>query len=654
MGAQTSLMETEIETEVRQITENNLDAKIGADSETICSNLQQIKDSTLQGCQIKFGPQSCNAQSLMRFVGQNTLESETKQEIIDIAKQITKQDMSGIAVGQFQTSIQRMKQKASYDQLSKTNMALNTDCSQSLDLANIQNFENTDCEDSKVNYALQTISAKTMADCAATQGAKQFSSQGLTKMLEQSSKQKLDGISLSSILLPLLLFPLIMILLPGFIGRMISNTKNALLGEVPTEKPKPSIFTKMAKWVLILIILSLIAWWPGIGSWYLGIWPYGNPNDNKNSPCQGKELKTTAYSVNKYFQYDPACAQRPKDDLVCTKDKKIFHYKCGITSGLCDTTDPTLSSGLEKYKNYLRACGKLRADAQYAPFSSCDPSAIFNKAVSKKFEGCKVCTSGKYQGGMVNENADCAEVPAMYTKYYIDKDDKIASPCKSSEENCFESKNDYIEKTGHKDDCMVPGYQNSKRRVAKFLEACAEINKHAPEGLKRKEGGEELSLTQQCSGGATQFINCSGDDCFYAAAGCTWTGSGPQPDKLTKEDMAKFNCQNADANAIKACKNDFTGCEKVDNNYKEDTAFDRAGAENCKNAYEEWENRHYTGMYATIGVYTGLFIFAVLLAFVGHKKEMAQLRQNESIGGKTVVVSKPKKTSKVTDVVITN
>lgn len=630
MGAQTSLMETELESQVTQRTENNLSSSIMANSNTICSNLQQIKDSKLKGCKIIFGAQSCDAQSIMRFVGENRLETETKQEIVDIASQLNEQEMSGIAVGQFQTSIQRMKQKATYDQLNKTNMALSTDCSQSLDLSNIQNFENTECEDSTVNFALQTITAKTMADCAATQGAKAVNSQGLTKMMEQSSKQKLEGLSLAGLLLPLLLFPLFMLMVPGFVGGMIRQTKNAILSDVPKEKPKPSVYTKMAQMLFVFVFLSLIAWWPGIGSWYLGIWPYGNPNEKASSPCQGKDIKKTAVTVNKYYQYDPACALRPADDLVCTDDKKIFHYKCGITSGLCDSTDPTLSSGLEKYKKYLRACGKIGASAEYAPFSSCNPSAIFDKAVAKKFEGCKVCTSGKYKGGMVSEGADCSQVPAMYDKYFVDNEDELADQCKDGEKNCFVSEKEYVEKTEFKDDCLVAGYQNSKRRVSQFIEACREIDNNAPDGLKMKDGGENMSITQQCSGGPREFLNCAGDECFYAAAGCVWTGSGPQPAKLTKADMSKFNCKNADSNAIKACQNDFSGCENVDENYKGDTEIDRVGKENCTKAYEEWENRHFMGMWVTLAVYVSMIIFGIMLAFIGHKKEVGESKKHSN------------------------
>lgn len=628
MGAQNSVMETEIETAVNQRVEENLKATIKANSSTLCSNLQQIKDSKLKGCTITFGEQTCDAQSIMKFVGTNKLESNTKQEIIDITTQTSEQEMSGIALGQVQNSIQRMKQKASYDQLKKTNMALSTDCSQKLDLANVQNFEGTECEDSKVTYGLQSITAKTMADCAATQGAKSVTDQSLSKLMEQSSTQKLEGFSLASILLPLLLVILCPFLLPMFVKNMISGVKDSILKPPPGRKPpKPSMLTRFSQLLFVLLLLSLLAWWPGIGSWYLGVWPFGQPKSD-DSPCASEgKLKKSAVTINKYYQWDPACALRPADVNPCTDDKKLFHYKCGITSGLCNTPDSSLNTGLKRYGDYLEACGMIGSDARWAPFPSCKPEDVYAVSVAKKFDGCKVCTKGKYKSGSVGKDVDCSKVESMHDVFGVDTEDDLATPCEEGEKGCMSMK-EYKEK--YPDDCHAAGYQNSKRRARQFLDVCKKIDEVAPDELKTSKN---VSLKTQCSAGAGYFINCEGGECFYAAAGCVWKGSGPQPKKLTKSDMDNFTCgANTDEKAVRACRNDFTGCEEVDNDYKQDIQIDLAGAENCKIAYDAWKSIHMTALWITVGVYIAVVILGIVLAVMGSKIEQKQAEKDEQMG----------------------
>ena len=205
MGAQTSVMETNMEKNIEQVSKKNLSSSIEAGSNIACKNIQEIKDSTIS-CDVTFAQQECSGSSIMDFVGTNTMEDTTKQDIIDITKQINQQEMEGVSLLQAQTNIQRTNEKVAYKQMQETNMALSTDCSINLDLFNIQRLENVNCtEQGSIKFGLQKITSEAMAKCASSQGGKTESSQGLTKMMTQESTQKFTGASLMDILFPLII-----------------------------------------------------------------------------------------------------------------------------------------------------------------------------------------------------------------------------------------------------------------------------------------------------------------------------------------------------------------------------------------------------------------------------------------------------------------
>jgi len=643
MGAQTSIMETKMEKEITQTSKKNLESSIEASSQVACQNLQEIKDSTID-CHVKFGVQSCDGQAIMDFVGQNTMEDTTKQDIIDITSQMNQQEMSGVALLQAQTNIQRTNEKVAYKQMQETNMTLSTDCSINLDLFNVQRIQNTECKDKgSITFAAQKITALAMASCASKQGGKTESSQGLTKMMEQGSTQKLDGVSLMDIL-----FPMIMGLVMVFFGPMLlaRAAKRAIdVGRYATkqEQPPPGPMTKMAKWVFGIFFILLFVWWPcPVGAWYLGVWPYGEPaKDFKDSPCINGKLKKDVVDTNKFVQWDGGCAYQ--EGTVCSESDKLFSYKCGIFSGSCTDPSEEMKKEMDAYKAYVKQCGKTPRSV-----GECTGVSLYSKSTPKtdKIDGCKVCTTGPYKGGFVKEDADCGTAKAQYRKFMVDEEQKGATPCKDEEgEFCTSDVEAY--KTEFPDDCDDVGYQNIKRRVSGLLRGtCDTLNAVVPEGLKNTDTNT-FSVSNQCSATAPDFMQC-GDNgkCWYIPAGCVYK-EGTRPKKLTSESELKdFDCSSVNKKVLAACRNDFTEC--TDPHYLEDSGYDKGAEELCKKAHEKWEGLHMTLLWVTIGIYLFLLFLAIGMTVVGGNRDRRAFEANKSGGvASTMAAFKPQKSGKV-------
>ena len=617
MGAQSSVMETTMEKQITQTSEKNLESSIDASSTTACQNLQEIKESIVD-CPITFKSQTCDGQAIMDFVGQNTMEDTTKQEIIDITSQLNQQDMSGIALLQVQSNIQRTNEKVAYKQMQETNMALSTDCSINLDLFNIQRVENSECKDKgAITFAAQKITAASMASCASKQGGKTESSQGLTKMMEQGSVQKLDGVSMMDILFPVVLGMMMLFAGPALLARFAKKAIDVGRYATKQEQPPPGPVTRMAKWVFLIFFLLFFVWWPcPVGAWHLGVWPYGEPSKEfKDSPCINGKLKKDVVDTNKFVQWDGGCAYQ--QGTTCPESEKLFSYKCGLFSGKCTDPSEEMKKEMDAYKAYVKWCGKTPKG-----IGECTGPSLYAKSTPKndKIKGCKVCTSGPYKGGLVKDDADCKTVKAQYRKFMVDEERKGSTPCEDKEGGfCISDVEAY--KTEFPDDCDDVGYQNIKRRVSGLLRGtCDKLNAVVPPSFKNTDT-ETFSVSQQCSATAPDFMQCGNNGtCWYIPTGCVYKGELPRPKKLESESQLKdFDCSNANKAAIAACRNDFTEC--TDPLYLEDSGYDAGAEELCKKAHEKWEGRHMTLLWVTIGSYLFLLFLAIALTIVGGNRD---------------------------------
>lgn len=604
MGSNNSVMEQDIETHVTQRMSSRLTSEVDASSNIFCNNEQSIVDSVIN-CDVKFGAQTCKASSMMSYVGSNSLEHTTKQEIIDITEQISDQEIKGIPLGS-NNSYQRIKQKAVYDQRNEMVMALHTNCSINIDAYNVQTVKNSECKSrGSIKFAAQSITADAMAKCGSTQGGKAVATQGLTKMIKQSATQKIDGPTLLDLLLPFLIIPLMLFLVPLSIRKGFTAFKR--------DSPPPTLMQRISSTLLYMFVLYVMLWWPGVGSWYLGIWPYGEPVD-PNETCKGGEVPKNYEWANSFTQWDPLCLLSNANP--CTESDRFFHYQCGLMSGKCNSSETRYATDMKRYKNYIKACGDVPKNS----IGVCDGPGVYSRTIGKKYSGCELCTTGSYTGGFVKKDVKCSDTQkASYTAFMLnptgekDETKKKAKDCLPGETGCFAD--NAIYKSNFPDDCEDPSYQAAKRRASKYTAKCEEINKYA--ALKNTEDLTH-SLKEQCSSNAQSFLNCdSKGRCYYLAEGCKWNGTGTAPTKVNAANFKDFDCSDASEESLKACTNDFTDC--TDGFYLEDSEADRYARDQCKKKYDSWSKTHVNGAIGSGIVLAILFLTIIILAFLGRR-----------------------------------
>ena len=605
MGSNTSVMEQDIETHVTQRMSSRLTSEVDASSNIDCTNEQSIIDSIIN-CPVKFGTQTCKAATMMSYIGSNSLEQTTKQEIVDISEQVTDQEIKDIPVGS-NNSYQRMKQKAVYDQRNEMVMALHTNCSVNIDAYNVQTIENSECKErGEIKFGAQSITAEAMVKCGSTQGGKSVATQGLTKMIKQSSTQKIDGPSMLDLLLPFLLIPLMLFLVPLSIRKGFTAFKK--------DSPTPTLMQRISSTLLYMFVFYVILWWPGVGAWYLGIWPYGEPVD-ANETCVGGEIPKNYDWANSFTQWDPLCLLSNANP--CTDNDRFFHYQCGLMSGKCNSSETRFASDMKRYKDYVKACGDMPKNS----IGVCNGAGVYAKTIGNKYSGCKVCTTGSYQGGFVKDGVGCSDTQkASHTAFMLDPTGKPdpskgkAGACLPGEMNCFD--NNDVFKSNFPDDCQNPSYQIAKRRAARYTAKCEEINKHA---VLKNTDTRQFSLKNQCSSKAQAFLNCDNKGrCYYLAEGCVWKGSGTAPENVDGSNFKDFDCSDANKESVKACTNDFTGC--TDRFYLEDSEADSYARTQCKKKYDSWSKTHVNGAIGSGIILAILFLTIIVLAFLGRRR----------------------------------
>lgn len=608
MGANVSLMEMDINTKITQTTSKRLTSEINASTNIHCKNEQSIIDSVIN-CPVKFGAQTCKASAMMSYIGSNSLEDTTKQEIIDIASQVSNQEIKDIPIG-VNSSTQRIKQKAVYDQRNEMMMALHTNCSVNIDAYNVQTLKNTTCKDKgSITFAAQSITADAMAKCGATQGGKSASLQGATKMIAQEATQKIDGPSILDLLLPFLILPLMLFLVPLALRKGFTAFK--------ADEDPPTLMERISSTLLYLFVFYIILWWPGVGAWYFGIWPYGEP-DNSGT-CKDGVIPPNYDFASKFTTYDELCLL--SNASPCTEKDQFFHYQCGLLSGKCDSSEPELLKDINRYKAYTKACAQMPKNS----VAQCTGPGVYGIAIGKKYSGCTLCTVGNYAGGfvkdsVVKEDESCGDsIKASYTAFMANPSEEQdptkgdANQCKEGEVDCYEDNEKF--KKEFSDDCTDPSYQAAKRRASRYVARCNEINKHA---VLKNDDTRTFSLEQQCSSKPQAFLRC--DDkgrCHYLAQGCVWKGTGDRPEKVDGSNFNQFDCSGASTEAKRACTNDFTGCK--DAFYLEDSAADTYAREQCEKKYNTWKARHTSGAIASGSILGVLLIIILVLAFLGRK-----------------------------------
>jgi len=342
-----------------QVT-TTMKSEVDASVNLACSNVQEVVNS--KGCNVNFAKQSCQAYGFADVATSTTLDNSTTQAIVQDLKQKAETSNKGITFGvQSSNSSNIMKLYTSMGV--ETLQSFKTDCSKNISSLNLQSVRNTTCtEQNEINFAAQDISAEVIGECVATQVGKSSSAQELTQILDQTATAKNEGITTMG------LFAGVFLVLAFVLG--IPLGLKILTMRSKAQRPPE---TRAASFLAVVLVLALVFWFPGVGSYYLGIgfWPYPGDAD-ANALCnRGKPIAPETV-VNTFMWYDDTCASNPNN--TCTPERKMIHYKaCGVFSGICD--DPALADDKASFINVSEACAAVEA-TRPSSLQTCQPADI--------------------------------------------------------------------------------------------------------------------------------------------------------------------------------------------------------------------------------------------------------------------------------------
>ncbi len=128
--------------------------------------------------------------------------------------------------------------------------------------------------------------------------------------------------------------------------------------------------------------------------------------------------------------------------------------------------------------------------------------------------------------------------------------------CGPDETDCINDKENYANQFSG--ECLNPIYMESKRRYSKLAAACERVSNIYSQKFGPPSDSRGYKIEEMCAGSIFKYLDCDQgtNECNYIAS-----------------DLG-------DENEVKACKNDFTGCQ--DPNFLSDEQVEKAKEADCK------------------------------------------------------------------------
>lgn len=618
MGAGNSSIATnEINKNISSSVTSVLQSQIDASSRALCMNSVELEN--ISNCNMQFDGQTCDASVISSVTADTNFTEKTSQSVFDQTTQLS-DALTDPGFGSFGNSSRSSNiQNLNVNVAKSVDMSMRTDCSVEARAINqivVRNVKCTPGDTVNYKFGKQAVTVSMVADCVARHGASTESVQDLSTFTDQTAKATTKGGGLWDLIILLLMLPLMTFLMPLALRKGFTAFK---------DKDKPSPPTIGAIVLCVILGIAICGWWPGYMAFQLGVQPWPYPYSEKDMSNGRPVCKDGVFDrstvMNSFMFYDPNCYIYNQVNKTtgsgCPEDAKQIHYKnCGIFSGKCDS--PQLADEIDSFKKVAKICGEMPV---LDGVEFCTAENLASIMFRDEYPTCQ-----KYKDGVfINETFDLSSgaTPkvdpnvfwASGVKYQPGKEAPVPVLC-NNRPNCVGTESDLMKTSP--DDCLDPDYQTRKGLFIQAKKQCMDLNAAVPEALKNNydvEGGVKITLKNQCRQNPSMYFKgCNGDKCTYEPAGCK-----------------NGNCGGVPLDVIRACHNDYTGCEEVDDEYRQDMEYVNGLEALCKKRYNDWEARNPVYWQWTIGVYLGLILCIVVLFVVGHKKQVQQRQKYDEM-----------------------
>jgi hypothetical protein len=554
MGANSSTALNDITNTVKssivQSTSSNIESKASA----VCNNIQSFNN--IDGCRIDAskGDQLCTAATISHLTASNEATSDTAQDVFNSLKSMADSTTSGTTLFGANVSNASNISKNLVDISTKASLSLNTTCTRNASAVNSHSLEN--CSGSEIIFGKQTSDVSAIGDCVVSHVASSKSTNKLTNTLDFASTASATGFDVFMIAI---VVGVVIIFLK--MGGLMAMTMLRLARTRMNSRNRAMVIRQRNRMYAIIfltmfVLLSGAFWWPGLGSYFLGVWPYHRRlfDDAENGCFRNGSVNKESY-MNNFAWLDPFCIS--SGGSSCTNDDKLKSYEgCGLFAkdGGCDS--PEFLTDKADYLEALDACAGL--DQANMTFCTANNAAVdVFPTEPNAYEGCTRCTGStdaekalsnprKNFGMFVQDGKSCASGLDPFT--YLGT---AASPCNPNDLNCVSTIADLLEKSPN--DCMDEGYQTRKKRLSERMEACERLNDVTR--VPQPSDGSPRRIDAMCPPEAFDFLT----KCDESTKACSYIPKDCECPSDVK-DIGDCDCKNADRFVVASCKNDFASC----------------------------------------------------------------------------------------------
>jgi hypothetical protein len=614
----------ELLSSISGVVDAKMTSSVSGDATAVCNNIQRAEN--VSNCSIKFDEQMCNVLAVSNMTSSTAMEADLSQAIMSEASQAASSTTSGLAGALADTSSASNVVHNYMEMSMSATTAFTTTCTRNATAINEQSV--TNCENSTIEFAKQDVSAEVVGDCVANQVGSLSAHQALTSLIDMEATATVKGIELW-----LMFIVFLGIYLLFSLGRSVVNAAKRMLAskeDTGLTADQKAELAQANNRLLVIQVLTVamavvaILWWPGAGSFYLGIfpWKYRIPDEINGHPsgCYAGEAVDQQRIINKWVWHDPKCLSQwattgagvgdGSGRTSCSKEEQIIHYRnCGIFAGC---KNETFLKEKEAYLSALRVCGDLVG----APFESCNTASIaatvFASAIGdlEPYEGCHMCTGNSEderklpnrfinRGLFVRDGKSCAK-DINHLAYRATRD----SGCLVDDEgnidvdNCFPNEEEFA--AASPNECDHTGYQIAKRKFSYFLQACKAVAAHRA-SVGDGDGNPEPIVRDVCPPNSFNYItkcNSTTKECTYEA--------------FNKNDPLE----------VAACRNNLDVCcgeledgslNCVDEQYRLDLIAYRKANEACRARHDDRAALHPWGWVAPLIFY---FLCLALMVFI--------------------------------------
>lgn len=538
----------------------NLSSEVDASNNVRCTNNQIIEGVDIN-CPIKFAEQTCNAESTVTVMVDQEFQNDLRQKTVNKFLSETLNEVSGLNFAQ-SSEVSKTVQNLVNMSVDMTGQ-MTTTCAQNVSAVNNQVLRGTEygnscnAENGSVTFAVQNATVSNVSNCTVNQVQQNEAYQDLHNELTVKTTNRIKGIDLLDLLLPLIL--LMVLFFVGF--KLITGLlkpKGRQAGEAGGDSAGGG---KAAITALVLIFFIMLMWllfvWPGAGglsfSGYIGVWPHtSNFVRNDGEPfCPNGTDYPQDDKINKFIWYDELCSAVP-EGAPCSPgpgNNPKFYEGCGLFGGGCD--DPEFISDRNRFEDMIRACNKVQlvssdpkvGTSEPAANASCDRTIIAAQnfaevivAGDSPYARCKLCSGANASESAnqfyVDEGAECSTAQINPLQYYMDPtqtDNNVS--CNTQVANfpqfvdeaifCNAGQDDadwntYRNATGNRDDCRNSAYQLVKAQVSRQLRACQEARDIYTSAVP---DAENPTIREMCPAYPYTFFDCNRSTqlCNYTA-----------------------------------------------------------------------------------------------------------------------------------------